>query len=609
MRFVSLLCALILAAPAFAAPPAAPTNLTAVATSATMIRLDWVDNSSDETGFEVYRRTGVSGTFFYLGDTSANIISLNLPASQSTTYQYAIRSFRDPGGEVSDIVGPVTVTTPPPIVASPNFINGLLQTPFSFNITSTFPGSVTGYTITALPPGLSFNSATGAITGTPTTVGRTDAQVTISHSGFADATANLSFEIFINPPALLPPAVSSPLPNLTLTAGTAAISIPASSAFTDPDVSSAARLTTDLGTIDFAFYQNTAPQTVANFLGYLNRGDFLNTMFHRSVPGFILQGGAFRADATASAVPTQPPVVNEPRITNLAGTVAMAKLGGNPNSATNQFFINLANNAANLDAQNFGFTVFARVAGNGMTVAQAISELPLQNFSTTNGALTHTPVRISPAPVGAVPYNPTQLVRVNAASTVSPLSLAATSSDTAIATAVLVGSDLIVTPLSPGVVTITLTATDLDLQSTPTSFLLTVNDSYSSWAARQAFPLPADALTSADPDNDGLGNFVEYALASPPLTSSAAALIPNVQQGHLAGNFKVRRFLADAAVSFETATTLAGPWTTRWNLSDGYTHPWIVSHADSSESTQVDFRDPDPAPPSRLFLRLKVTAP
>ena len=71
---------------------------------------------------------------------------------------------------------------------------------------------------------------------------------------------------------------------------------------------------------DFAFMPGAAPLTVANFLDYLTTGKFLNTIFHRSVPGFIIQAGAFRADATASAVLPSPAVVNEPKITNLRGT-------------------------------------------------------------------------------------------------------------------------------------------------------------------------------------------------------------------------------------------------------------------------------------------------
>ena len=122
-----------------------------------------------------------------------------------------------------------------------------------------------------------------------------------------------------------------------------------------------------------------APLTVQNFLNYVNDEDYVNTIIHRSVPGFVIQGGGFIAEGLADAlnadppnppsaigvVPSDDPVVNEfsSERSNLRGTIAMAKLGGDPNSATNQWFFNLADNSANLDNQNGGFTVFGEVLG------------------------------------------------------------------------------------------------------------------------------------------------------------------------------------------------------------------------------------------------------
>ena len=139
---------------------------------------------------------------------------------------------------------------------------------------------------------------------------------------------------------------------------------------------------TVLGGFTIELLDDIAPNTVANFLNYVRDGDYDGTFFHRAIPDFVLQGGGFSlgSDGVLSEVTSDPPVNNEFRLSNIRGTVAMAKLGGNPNSATNQWFINLADNSANLDAQNGGFTVFARVIGNGMDVVDAIMAQPIFNL-------------------------------------------------------------------------------------------------------------------------------------------------------------------------------------------------------------------------------------
>ncbi|MFT7221510.1 MAG: peptidyl-prolyl cis-trans isomerase A (cyclophilin A), partial [Candidatus Azotimanducaceae bacterium] len=137
-------------------------------------------------------------------------------------------------------------------------------------------------------------------------------------------------------------------------------------------------ITTPVGSFDILMLEDEAPLTVQNFLGYVNRGDYNGTFVHRSIPGFVVQGGGYRYDESDGSAPhivTQLPVVNEFGISNTRGTVAMAKLGGDPNSATSEWFVNLGDNSGNLDDQNGGFTVFGRVLDDGMTVVDQIAAL------------------------------------------------------------------------------------------------------------------------------------------------------------------------------------------------------------------------------------------
>ena len=136
------------------------------------------------------------------------------------------------------------------------------------------------------------------------------------------------------------------------------------------------RFRTVLGDFDVQLFDEETPITVANFVGIVNRGDYDNTFFHRSVPGFIVQGGGFQA-TTQAEIPTVDPIMNEPGISNTRGTIAMAKLGSDENSATTQWFFNLADNSENLDNQNGGFTAFGRILGNGLSVVDAIAALPI----------------------------------------------------------------------------------------------------------------------------------------------------------------------------------------------------------------------------------------
>lgn len=192
------------------------------------------------------------------------------------------------------------------------------------------------------------------------------------------------------------------------------------------------RFNTVLGSFDVELYDNAAPVTVQNFLGYVTRGDYDSSFFHRlaRVPSasdpsgyepFVLQGGAFAySDVDGySYVPTLAPIVNEfdPSRSNVRGTIAMAKTS-DPNSATSQFFVNLRDNSASLDdpANSGGFTVFGHVIGNGMDVVDLLASQP--SYDATgyyqNGAFGELPL------VGYQQGNPVEpcLEIINSASVV-----------------------------------------------------------------------------------------------------------------------------------------------------------------------------------------------
>lgn len=148
----------------------------------------------------------------------------------------------------------------------------------------------------------------------------------------------------------------------------------------------AIRLRTVLGDIFVTLTPDAAPQTVANFLAYFESGDYEDTFFHRSLPGGegfnqLIAAGKFRYSAQApngiEEVPMRPPVVNEFNQSNRRGTIAMVLPDGEPNGATNAWFINVEDNGGSnpdgLDFLDGGATVFGTINAAGMEVVDAIN--------------------------------------------------------------------------------------------------------------------------------------------------------------------------------------------------------------------------------------------
>ena len=135
---------------------------------------------------------------------------------------------------------------------------------------------------------------------------------------------------------------------------------------------------TSMGSFTIELYPEKAPETVKNFLLYVDEGFYPGTVFHRVIDGFMVQGGGLDKEMTKKA--TRAPIVNEAgnKLKNVVGTVAMARTG-EPNSATAQFFVNVKDNSfldyRDSSRDGIGYCVFGKVV-EGMEVVEKIRSVP-----------------------------------------------------------------------------------------------------------------------------------------------------------------------------------------------------------------------------------------
>ncbi len=148
-------------------------------------------------------------------------------------------------------------------------------------------------------------------------------------------------------------------------------------------------LKTSMGDIKIELYPEKAPETVANFLQYVKEGHFKNTIFHRVIPDFMIQGGGFTKDMKQK--PTRAAIKNEADngLKNLKGTIAMARTS-DMNSATAQFFINTVDNSfldfKDKTSRGYGYCVFGKVI-DGIKVVEKMEEVS----TSTQGAHQNVP--------------------------------------------------------------------------------------------------------------------------------------------------------------------------------------------------------------------------
>ncbi|BDS06685.1 hypothetical protein NT6N_17250 [Oceaniferula spumae] len=352
---------------------------------------------------------------------------------------------------------------------------------------------------------------------------------------FTIHTLSLAFPLVLTAAPKVLPVLNATLPDQVLDINATAQSIDVPSLFgteeiDDQVVRFTSQASNGAAVMDFALFSNRTPITRTNFLQYVTDGDYDHSFIHRSVPGFVIQGGGFRNtnpnDAlSVGSVPTDPAITNEFGVSNTLGTISMAKNGGDPNSATSQWFVSLGDNSANLDNQNGGFTVFGRVTKGTMATANnfgdpvqfpiwnaggAFSNLPLIASFDGSASIQHTDlilfptVTLAPLPAGEAGESTTLTYTVdNTDPSVVTTTLSATNQ-----------LQLSYPSDSSGVSTITVSATDSVGNVVADHFTIKVLQPYSLW--KETNFNEADAADPSvsgpdeDPNHDGISNLRLY---------------------------------------------------------------------------------------------------
>jgi cyclophilin family peptidyl-prolyl cis-trans isomerase len=287
------------------------------------------------------------------------------------------------------------------------------------------------------------------------------------------------------------------------------------------------------------------------------------------VPGFVVQGGGFKVTAGSPIkidnVTQFAAVVNEPKPSgttvpnNVRGTIAMAKLGSDPNSATNQWFFNLADNSENLDNQNGGFTAFGRVLGNGMAAVDAMAAVPRFGYSSpfdtvpirnVPGANPSTNPNFTNAAVDTSTLTADQFVRFPQIVRVGELVYTATSSSPTLVAPVIRPDGSLRLKYGPGAVgtgVVTVRATSV---FDATKF---VEDTFSVTVA-PPLPPPANAIIGMSGDELVISRFPSGGFTADPLATLPAG---NTWVAQVAGDFN-----GDGRGDFAAASATGDWWVT-----------------------------------------------
>jgi len=387
--------------------------------------------------------------------------------------------------------------------------------------------------------------------------------------------------------------------------------------FDDPDTETTAVIKTNLGDVPLTLFDTAAPITSENFKGYMDRGDWDDTIIHRSISNFIIQGGWLHpeGDKDFSLVASDGFIADEYDATrpNTGSTFAMAK--NDPNTATNNWFISLKDNAQNLDFQAGGFAAFARVIGDGMSVLRDIEALQTGDYGVTFDGVARTLKDLPLTEVTAESPLDSEMVVVSSIERIAPLTFEIVSNS---------NPDAVIASLDSGVLsldfgasesvpggesTIVLAATDLDGARTEYSMSATSTIDYSTWAGLFQ---GGDALDHSD--GGLLNDLQEYAFGGDPTDAADDSVIaPSLAEVEVEGErfaaiaFRLRKYSSDLIYTVQASTDISN-WAALWTRADGIDAELVADVEDAGEFWILTVRYPDSGGPAggRLFFRTVV---
>ena len=544
--------------------------------ASTSIEVAWSDNCDDETGYELQVRPE-GQDWFTVAVSPANSTLLSLRGgSPGSTLSFRVRALRPE--EDSGWTESPDVTLPSGFaIEAGRFIGGTVGTPLTSPLLTVYTlegeGNASSFEVSDLPDGFVFDASIGTFSGSPLAPGIYRPMISAT-DGNTVATTFITLRV---KPATAGPEELSPLPSfLFLSPSIAPIRYDLAPHFHDPDTSTAIRFQTNLGTIDTILYPEACPAHVENLLNYINRGDYDGAIFHRSAitatSGVaVVQAGLMKLDAEENftRIVTDPSVVDEPALSNLTGTLAMAKTGA-PDSGSSQVYFNTIDNL-NLDGpqSNGGYTVFGRVTTESLPVIADISALPRGTYTASIDSLPQT---LSDWPTTVVPEDsipaPAELVQITEATQLEDLLSyrLGPDGDSSLVSSSLTDTELTLAPVpgATGTTSITIEVQDLDGTVLPALIPYCVLD-----------------------------------LDFHPLLSPA---------GHPAVTFRHEK--TPAALSYEVQSSLDGQqWSTVWRTEEGTASPAVISQSDLGSAWQLTIEDSAITAPAAgvALVRIAVT--